>query len=204
VILPMFPLGTALLPHAPLPLHVFEQRYRALVRHCLAGDRRFGVALIERGSEVGGGDVRFDVACVARIARADELPDGRWMLVAEGVEKIRVVDWLVDAPYPKAEVEPMVEPAWTAACDGAFGSALDSFRRVVTIAGELGVDVDPGVLELTGDRCVDAWLLAGRAPVGPLDRHALLSASSPEERLRLLQELLDDLHGVLAARLHGG
>lgn len=204
MILPMFPLGTPLLPHAPLPLHVFEQRYRALVRDCLAGDRRFGVALIERGSEVGGGDTRFDVACVARIARADELPDGRWMLVAEGVEKVDVVEWLVDAPYPKAKVIPVVEPPWTDACDGAFGSAFDSFRRVVSIAGELGADVDPGVLELTGDRAVDHWLLAGRAPVGPLDRHALLTANGPEERLRLLQELLDDLHTVLAARLHGG
>jgi len=200
----MFPLGTALLPHAPLPLHVFEQRYRALVRDCLAGDRRFGVALIERGSEVGGGDVRFDVACIARIARADELPDGRWMLVAEGVEKVDVVEWLEDAPYPKARVAPVEEPPWTDECDGAFGSALDSFRRVISIAGELGADIDPDVLDLTGNPPVDAWLLAGRAPIGPLDRHALLSAPSPEARLRLLQQLLDDLHAVLAARLHGG
>jgi Lon protease-like protein len=204
VILPMFPLGTALLPHAPLPLHVFEQRYRALVRDCLAGDRRFGVALIERGSEVGGGDTRFGVACVARIARADELPDGRWMLVAEGVEKVDVLEWLEDAPYPRARVEAVVEPPWTDACDGAFGSAFDSFRRVVSIATELGADIDPGVLDLTGDPPTDAWLLAGRAPVGPLDRHALLTAPNPEARLRLLGELLDDLHAVLAARLHGG
>jgi Lon protease-like protein len=204
VILPMFPLGTALLPHEPLPLHVFEQRYRALVRDCLAGDRRFGVALIERGSEVGGGDVRFDVACVAQIARADELPDGRWMLVAEGVEKVAVTEWLTDHPYPRAEVEPVDDPPWSVDCDAALGSALDSFRRVVAIACELGADVDPGVLELTGNAPVDAWLLAGRAPVGPLDRHALLTAPSAAARMRLLQELLDDLHAVLAARLHGG
>jgi len=200
----MFPLGTALLPHAPLPLHVFEQRYRALVRDCLAGDRRFGVALIERGSEVGGGDVRFDVGCIAHIARADELPDGRWMLVAEGVEKITVREWLSDHPYPRADVEPAGDPPWTVECDAALGSALDSFRRVVAIAGELGADVDPTVLDLTGDPPIDAWLLAGRAPIGPLDRHALLRAASGVERMRLLQELLDDLHGVLAARLHGG
>ena len=204
MILPMFPLGAALVPHAPLPLHVFEPRYRALVQDCLADDRRFGVALIERGSEVGGGDVRFDVGCVARIARADELPDGRWMLVAEGVEKVRVLEWLPDDPYPRARVEPVADPPWTAECDAALGSALDSFRRVVDIAGQLGADVDPGVLQLTGDAPVDAWLLAGRAPIGPLDRHSLLSAGSAGERMRLLQELLDDLHAVLAARLRGG
>ena len=57
-VLPMFPLGTVLLPGAVLPLHVFEPRYRQLVQDCLAGEPEFGVVLIERGSEVGGGDQR--------------------------------------------------------------------------------------------------------------------------------------------------
>ncbi len=56
--LPMFPLSAVLFPYASMPLHVFEPRYRALMRDCLAGDPRFGVVLIERGSEVGGGDQR--------------------------------------------------------------------------------------------------------------------------------------------------
>ena len=73
----MFPLGTVLFPGAVLPLHVFEPRYRALVRDCLAGDREFGVVLIERGSEVGGGDVRVEVGTVARIVQVAEPPDGR-------------------------------------------------------------------------------------------------------------------------------
>ena len=55
----MFPLGTVLFPHAPLPLHIFEPRYRALVQECIDGDGEFGVVLIERGFEVGGGDTRF-------------------------------------------------------------------------------------------------------------------------------------------------
>ncbi len=64
----MFPLGTVLLPGQTLPLHVFEPRYRELVRVCLDGDGTFGVVLIERGSEVGGGDVRApNVGTVARI-----------------------------------------------------------------------------------------------------------------------------------------
>src|SRR4051812_9365869 len=80
--LPMFPLGTVLLPGAVLPLHVFEPRYRALVEVCVAGDREFGVVLIERGNEVGGGDTRTSAGCVARIAEVRELPDGRYLLVA--------------------------------------------------------------------------------------------------------------------------
>ena len=69
----MFPLGTVLLPFAHLPLHIFEPRYRALVKDCLAGDGEFGVVLIERGHEVGGGDVRFGVGTVARIVQTAEL-----------------------------------------------------------------------------------------------------------------------------------
>jgi Lon protease-like protein len=99
----MFPLGTVLVPGGLLPLHVFEPRYRRMVADCLAGDRRFGVVLIERGSEVGGGDVRTDVGTMARIVQAEEAPDGRWGLVALGVERIRVDAWLPDDPYPRAE-----------------------------------------------------------------------------------------------------
>src|SRR3546814_13839840 len=102
---PMFRLGSAVLPVAGLPIHVIENRYRALMKDCMAGDREFGVVLIERGSEVGGGDVRADVGTVARIAEASELPDGRWALIAVGDRRIRVTSWLPDDPYPRAEVE---------------------------------------------------------------------------------------------------
>src|SRR4029078_331611 len=68
--MPMFPLGTVLLPHSTLPLTLCEDRYRALAETCLRGDGRFGVVLIERGFEVGGGDSRFDVGTVARISDA--------------------------------------------------------------------------------------------------------------------------------------
>src|SRR5215211_6757601 len=87
-VMPMFPLGTVLLPGGVLPLHVFEPRYRQLVVDCLAddtGDPEFGVTLIERGWEVGGGDQRADVGVVA---------------------------WLPDDPYPLADVDdwPDVDP----------------------------------------------------------------------------------------------
>ena len=77
----MFPLGSVLFPHAALPLHVFEPRYRALVEDCLAGEPDFGVVLIERGSEVGGGETCFGVGTVTRIVEAGQFPDGRYALV---------------------------------------------------------------------------------------------------------------------------
>jgi len=73
----MFPLSTVLFPHAQIPLHVFEPRYRALTADCLAGDARFGIVLIARGSEVGGGDERMTVGTRAVITHAASLADGR-------------------------------------------------------------------------------------------------------------------------------
>src|SRR6476646_7825142 len=109
-VIPMFPLGTVLFPHALLPLRVFEPRYRVMTERVLKAEREFGVVLIERGSEVGGGDTRFDVGTVARVVRAQELPDSGYALATVGLRRIRVTRWLPDDPYPLAEVTDVVEP----------------------------------------------------------------------------------------------
>ena len=109
--LPMFPLGAILFPYVVLPLRVFEPRYRVLTHDCLAGNREFGVVLIERGFEVGGGDERFDLGTVARIVQAAETEDGRWGLLTVGSRRIRVDDWLPEDPYPKARVVDLPEDA---------------------------------------------------------------------------------------------
>src|SRR5207245_749816 len=85
----MFPLGTVLFPHTQLPIHVFEPRYRKMVEDCLGGEGDFGVVLIERGHEVGGGDTRFPVGTLAHIVQAARIPDGRWMLAAVGTRRRR-------------------------------------------------------------------------------------------------------------------
>src|SRR5262249_59581225 len=114
--LPMFPLGTVLLPGAVLPLHVFEPRYRTLLADCLAGEPEFGVVLIERGHEVGGGDVRRSVGTVARILEVATMPDGRAAVVTVGTRRITVNEWLPEEPYPLADVDD-----WPDADDGADG-----------------------------------------------------------------------------------
>ena len=91
--MPMFPLGTVLFPYAVLPLRVFEPRYRVMTRRCLDGDREFGVVLIERGSEVGGGDVRFGVGTIARIVQVADTPDGGYALATVGLHRFQVVRW---------------------------------------------------------------------------------------------------------------
>jgi Lon protease-like protein len=88
--LPMFPLGTVLMPHMVLPLHIFEPRYRTMFHDLMEGDREFGVVQIARGSETGGGDVRHDVGTIARVLQAEELDDGRWVAVTVGTRRLRV------------------------------------------------------------------------------------------------------------------
>lgn len=200
----MFPLGSVLFPHMPLPLHVFEDRYRALVRDCLAGDRTFGVVLIERGHEVGGGDVRFGVGCMARIAEAEQTPDGRWGLLTNGGSRLRVDSWLPDDPYPRAEVTVFDDGDWTTDAAIAMDKAAMVFVRVLDLAARLGSTIDRSVLERSGDPVLDHWRLVARAPVGSLDQLTLLGAETPERRLELLAMHLADVEAVLASRLGGG
>lgn len=203
----MFPLGTVLMPGMGLPLQVFEPRYRALMDHCMAGDREFGVTLIERGSEVGGGDVRSMVGTVASIIEAERMPDGRWALLAVGSRRIRVTRWLEDDPYPRADVEDWpdeaVEPAHTHELHAAYEERVAQYRRTIALATELGHPGQP-LVELSDEALVGSYQLSTLSPLGPLDRQKLLLCDGPAARLELLGQLLDGMEADLRIRLGGG
>jgi uncharacterized protein len=199
----MFPLGTVLVPGAVLPLHVFEPRYRALTRDCLDGDGEFGVVLIERGSEVGGDDVRTGVGTLARIVEATELPDGRWFLATVGVHRIRVLSWLADSPYPRAEVHPLEDAPPGIGHGEQLDGTVAALRRALALASELGETSVPATVELDRDPVVAAWQAVAAAPIGPHDRQRLLVEDDPVSRLRLLRDLLVDAAQALEARLGG-
>ncbi len=199
----MFPLGTVLLPGGVLPLHVFEPRYRQLVIDCLADDSsepEFGVTLIERGSEVGGGDERAPVGVVARIVQVEPLPEGRYALVTVGTRRFRVNAWLPDDPYPLADVDEWrdLDPD-AAELPARVAAATDRLREVLDLAAQLG-GVPPD-LTISDDPLVASYHLAGLAPLGPADRYRLLCAPSPAERLDLFAECLDDVEAMLRFRL---
>lgn len=202
--LPMFPLGTVLVPRGHLPLHIFEPRYRALAHDCLAGDREFGVVLIERGSEVGGGDVRFGVGTVARIVQAVELPDGRWLLDSVGTGRFRVQRWLEDDPYPQAEVEELSEEPAGPDAAGLRDAVERLLRQVLALQVELGFPAPSATIELDGDPEVAAYQAAILSPIGPMDTQRLLEEPGSDGRLRLLAGLLDDARDVLARRMAEG
>lgn len=209
--MPMFPLGSVLLPGAVLPLHVFEPRYRALVLDCLAAEEHeFGVTLIERGWEVGGGDVRMDVGTVARMIQVAELTDGRYAVVCIGTRRVRVRSWMPDAPYPIADLEdfPDVDVAGAAATDPAefhrrLCAATARVRRAAALATELGDSCADASAEISDDPLLATYHLAALAPVGPADTYRLLCADGPVQRLDLLDELLDDMEAVLEFRMAG-
>jgi Lon protease-like protein len=199
----MFPLSAVLFPHAQIPLHVFEPRYRALIMDCLAGDPHFGIVLIERGSEVGGGDQRTTVGTRAVISEAAPLSDGRWLTVVHGDICIRVEEWLPDDPYPLAMVTqwtPNVEPVADAMVQRAERSVrrtrglLSEMGRTPALASEVAFDPDPDVA---------SWQLCAEAPLNAYDAQRVLSSSGTTERLEMLialtEELEQDLHRMLAS-----
>ena len=201
----MFPLGTVLFPGTALPLHVFEPRYRVMTRYCLEHDRRMGVVLIARGSEVGGGDVRHDVGTEARVLEAAPLPDGRWVLLLVGERRIRAERWLPEEPYPRAHVVALED------ADGPGADALvardglvERVERALALKIELGEwGVGEAIPELDPDPALATWQAAGLGLIGPADGQRLLETDGVDNRLQLLASLLDEEIAVLALRAAG-
>ena len=203
----MFPLGTVLFPSAVLPLHVFEPRYRAMVQHLLAPDTEpeLGVVLIERGSEVGGGDVRVDVGTLARIARAEELPDGRWALVTFGVSRIRVVEWLPsddERPWPRAFVEDQPD---VGEGDADTWAALQAdVRTALALGTELGDPVPAATMSFADDPALGSLQAAAVAGIALLDQQRVLATDDVAQRLDLVARLVIERRELLDARLRLG
>lgn len=208
--MPMFPLGTVVLPGGLLPLHVFEPRYRQLVIDCLAedGPPEFGQVLITHGAETGGGDERSSVGTVIRALQIEALDAHRYALVGVGTRRVRIDAWLPDDPYPRASVADWPDADdWPPAVDVA-GTLRHSHQRVRTIralAAELG-DVPIDDVALTDDEIIDdpvlaTYHLATIAPLGAADRYRLLSAAGPAARVAILDGCLDDVEAALRFRL---
>lgn len=189
----MFPLGSVLMPHMPLPLRVFEPRYLTMLRDILGDEpSEFGVTLIERGQEVGGGDVRSDIGTVAQIGSLDTSGDSI-LLIAQGVRRIRVERWLDDAPYPRADVSELPDPEWSAELEPLLQRADGVVRRVLKLAEAAGEELHwPPDIGLDDDPAAAAWQLAAIAPFGPLDQIDLLRSTTIERLLTRTIDLAED------------
>lgn len=210
--LPMFPLGRPLLPGVGLPLQVFEPRYLAMMDDVLDEESdepgHFGVVLITRGHEVGGGDLRSDVGTDARVVSHEEREDGRHLVLAVGGGRLRVRRWLRDDPYPLAEVDAWPDddpPSGTAGEPGPAPDLQSRMDALVELVGEHVPDDERARLvdaaRLPDDPDAAAWQAAVVADLGPLDAQRLLEAPGRVERLALLDRLLDERLEVLAFTL---
>jgi Lon protease-like protein len=185
----MFPLGTVLLPHMPLSLRIFEERYLKLLGDLIGEESpEFGVVLISKGPEVGGGEQRFDygtIAAVTEIGTTDEF----YGLQSVGAQRFKVVGWLPDDPYPLADIEFIPELVWNESLSDLREHVEDKVRKLLAFASEFGdlqYDFDT---ELSDDPIHACWQLAGILPIGQLDQVDLLKSSSPEQLLNQILEI---------------
>lgn len=197
----MFPLGSVLLPSAVMPLHIFEPRYRSMMRDCMKTNNEFGVALIERGSEVGGGDQRMAYGCIAQIVEAEEFDDGRWFVAAVGTRRFTVTAWGIDDPYPFADIEVLDEDPGSDTLSVLVDLASARLDEVNRLRSELGARREPTQRLMSTDPALASFQIGALAPLGPLDRYRLLSTDAPETRLSFLIETLDEQIGDLEAQI---
>ena len=222
---PMFALQSVLLPGMPLPLHVFEPRYVAMLDTVVETDAEMGVVLIERGREVGGGDVRCDVATMARVVETQELVDGRLLVMALGVRRIRVRRWLPDDPYPRAETEDwpdepedespeapellrrlsgLVSEARSLASRLRFGSGPQPGTDEPPLAAPGRDPAQPAPVDLGSDLSEASYRAVALTPLGPLDRYEVLCAPSATQRLAVAHRVVADAVELLRARIEMG
>jgi uncharacterized protein len=206
----MFPLEVAMLPGEELPLRIFEPRYAALVSDCLAADDpAFGVVLIAAGREVGGGDTRSEVGALAHITECADFGDGRYRLRCVMGERIRVLEWHPDDPYPRAAIEPWPDQPGEAVDVEAIRDVEDRmialFERIAAArGGEVnGRDIVAGA-EASGDTGKWLYALASRLPMGQADRYAVLSAPTVAERLAALSDAVDTVTAMVEFQLSDG
>jgi uncharacterized protein len=140
--LPLFPLSEVLFPGMMLPLHIFEPRYRLMIRRCVSEKIPFGVVLISKGQEVGAGADFFNVGTTARITRVQRADDGRMYIASIGEQRFRILETFTDQPYLQGQVEVIPEqPGDNGAMGGLTERALQllsRYLRVITGSTELG------------------------------------------------------------------
>jgi Lon protease-like protein len=192
--LPLFPLGTVLYPGLVLPLNIFEERYRQLVRDLLDGPqpRRFGVIAIREGRETGiaGVSALYDVGCLATVRDVTELPDGRYELVTIGTDRFKLHGLDESKPYLRGEVELLDEPVGdeteTKLAVAAVQRGFRGYLDVLAAKGAATISVP----ELPDEPILLSYLVAASIIIDLPERQGLLAQPNALRRLRSERALL--------------
>ena len=201
-VIPMFPLGSVLLPAMPLPLRIFEQRYLKLLGDLMASDKpEFGVVLIERGKEVGGGEKRMSIGTIASVT---EIGTTQEFLGLEsfGSQRFRVNAWLPDDPYPLADIDLLPDLIWDDSLLPAKAHLETKVRQLLAFVSEFGNLQFGADIEFSEDPMEACWQMAGVLPVGPLDQIDLLSSQSADELISRTYEIVKTANETLTAMIN--
>ena len=198
--LPLFPLQLVLFPGMPLPLRIFEERYKLMIGRCLEERTPFGVVLIRSGEEVGGPAEPHDVGTTANIVQFRRLEDGRINLAARGERRFRIDVLDHSEPYLMGDVtyvesEESAAPQAEEEAQRAAALFGEQFRLVMAITGQWVRQVD---LPANPDRLAD--FIAHQIEIPPATKQELLETLSVRSRLRRETDLLGDLIRALNER----
>jgi Lon protease-like protein len=200
-VMPMFPLGSVLMPAMPLPLRIFEPRYLKLLGDLVAEETpEFGVVLIERGQEVGGGEKRMSlgtIASVTDIGTSEEF----YGLESVGSKRFRVNAWLPDDPYPIADIDFLPDLIWDDTLMPSRVHLEAKVRQLLAFASEFGDLQYSSDVELSDDPMEACWQLAGVLPIGQLDQMDLLASQSAEELISRTYEIVTTADDTLKAMM---
>jgi Lon protease-like protein len=187
--IPIFPLPTVVLfPTVFLPLHVFEPRYRDMVRDVLAGDRIIGMALLKPGFEADyeGRPAVYEVGCSGLVTHHERLSDGRYNIVLRGLERFRIHGEDQGRPYRLAHVEPLPESV----AEHERSDLHQERRRLESLLAPLVEHSDAHIpADLPDDHLVNA--LSQYLELEPVEKQALLEREGVLARCETLVELIE-------------
>lgn len=200
-LLPLFPLGTVLYPGMILPLHIFEERYRQLVRDLLdrPEPREFGVIAIREGRETGvdGVSALYEIGCVAALRQAEPSEDGRFDLITVGTDRFRLLGLDRTMPYLQGEIEPLTEKTGDeAAASLAVRAAGTAFRAYLDALAERG-GATVVVRDLPDEPVFLSYVVAAAMIIDLPERQSLLAEPDALSRLTAERALLSRETGML-------
>lgn len=198
-VMPMFPLSTVLMPAMPLSLRIFEERYLKLLGDLISEENpEFGVVLIERGPEVGGGEQRLGIGTLADVTNIGTL-DQFYGLESIGSQRFLVNAWLPDNPYPMADIDFIPDLIWDDSLTPAKAHLETRVRNLLAFASEFGDLQYSADTEFSEDPIDACWQMAGVLPVGPLDQVDILRSNSAEDLISRTLEIVANLEEALRA-----
>jgi Lon protease-like protein len=194
--LPIFPLGTVLFPNGLLPLHIFEEQYRRMLRDSQHNDPAFVIALTRRDSD---GELAgpHGIGTACRISGVTPRPDGRSDIVVTGRYRVRIGDLEWSNGYAVGDIEPIEEIIDDGeAVARRYPSLRRRFTRYLHLIERLIGDSLPR-LDTTANPSIGSWVIGETLTLHTWERQDLLEAATVDERLELLDHALRREHALL-------